>query len=396
MQFKGYKRPDGSVGIRNHVVIIPAVTCANEMAYRLSELVSGTVPLCHMFGCIYGGEDRIRGRKCIVGLGANPNVYAALVVGVGCEAYSTSMIVKEIAKTGKPVKGLVASNYDDLEQLFEEGKLFLEEMVAAAAEQEREDCDVSSLTIALKCGGSGAISLLSNNPAVGKAVDRIVAEGGTAILSETAELIGAESMLSARAISEKVACDLRECVGKLQREIERHGIDILGSEPTSGNIISGLTTIEEKSLGSVAKGGTSPLMGVLDYADKPDGKGLYFMDSEAAAGPVFAGMIAAGAQIAVYSLAGGIQAKFGSMPSFASGIVTLPTIKVLGSSENERQKPYFDAYCGDVLTGKMSLDEAGDQVLHAILNAASGEKTYTEAHAHYNETIRFYTNGLVM
>lgn len=396
MYFNGYQRADGTVGIRNYVVIIPAVTCANEIAYQLSEMIPGTIPLCHMFGCIYGGDDRTRGRKGIVGLGTNPNVYAALVVGVGCEAYSAPVVAKEIAKTGKKVECLVSAQFNDLDELFAKGKIFLRQMLSEAAKQERVSCSVSSLSVGMKCGGSGSISLLSNNPAVGRAADMIVAEGGTVLISETAELIGAESMLAARAANAEVAQALRNCVGKLENEIYRHGIDILGSEPTSGNIISGLTTIEEKSLGSIAKGGSTTLMGVLDYADRPDGKGLYFMDSEAAAGPLFAGYLAAGTQLAVYSLAGGIQARFRGMPSCASGIKTLPTIKVLGSNEDENQKRFFDVYCGDILTGEASLDEAGQRVFDSIIRTASGELSYTEKHSHYNETIRFYLNGLVM
>lgn len=392
----GYPRADGTAGIRNYTVVVPAVTCANDMAFQLAQSVEGCIALCHSYGCIAVGEDRVRGRRGIVGLGINPNIFAALVVGVGCEAYAAKTIAEQIGQSGTLVKCLVAKDYPDLDDLFAEGRTFLSQAVAQARAQQRTACPLSRLTLGLKCGGSGSVSLLSNNPAVGRAVDLLIGEGGTAILSETAELIGAEKILAQRAASRQVADDVYACVGRLEQEITRHGIDILGSEPTPGNIISGLTTIEEKSLGSVAKGGTTPLQGVLEYGQRPDGHGLYFMDSEAAAGPLFAGMIAAGAQLSVFSLAGGMQARFRGMPSCAAGIPTLPVIKVLGSNEDADQRNFYDAYTGDILTGVCSIEQAGERIFETILAVASGEATYTEQHSRYQETIRFYMNGLVM
>jgi altronate dehydratase large subunit len=269
-------------------------------------------------------------------------------------------------------------------------------MVTKASEVEREKCDMADLTVGIKCGGSGSVSAIASNPATGQAADLLVEEGGRVIFSETAEVIGAEHVLAERAVSEKVRKKLLKSVDRMKRKIADYGVDILGSEPTKGNIAGGLTTIEEKSLGAIIKGGNSPLVGVLEYAERPSSPGLYFMDGTTQASQLFMGMFAAGAQIQVFSFGGGLPARFRGLPSYPCGIPVFPVIKVLGNPEDIEEKEYFDIYAGDIISGRMSVKEAGKSIFNEFVSVASGKMTITEDRTGYRELLQIYADGLLM
>ena len=235
MKFQGYMRPSRKVGIRNCVIVLPAIQCANELAHKMAEGVDGVIPLLHNFSCGFTGLDKERSRRSVIGLGANPNVFAALVVGLGCEPISAQYLAEQINCLGGNAAYVSISENKTYEQVLNEGIEILRDFVKRADEQKRVPCEVSALTIGVRCGGSGAISAISSNAAVGAAVDHFIDEGATAIFSETAELIGAEEVVAKRARSEAVAGKLHGCIQEMSDKIKRYGVDIIGSEHSYGN-----------------------------------------------------------------------------------------------------------------------------------------------------------------
>ncbi|HOE84415.1 MAG TPA: UxaA family hydrolase [Sphaerochaeta sp.] len=394
--FMGYVRSNGDVGVRNHVVVLPTIGCANELAWRISKQVPDSVLLTHNHACIRLGEDAERAKRTLVGIGRNPNVHSVLVVGLGCEPIQAEQLAAWIATTGKEVVAVSVETNGSYDAVVEEGVARLTEMVSHAAGEKRVPCDVSKLTIGIKCGGSGTISAVSSNPSVGYAADRLVDAGGTVLFTETAELIGAQDVLAQRACCEEVKVRLLGKVDALLAKVKQNGVDILGSEPTQGNILSGLTTIEEKSLGAISKSGTSVLRGVLDYAQPPSEPGLFFVDGTTQASQLFVGMFASGAQIQIFSYGGGFPARFRYLPSYPPGMKPLPVIKVLGSSDDVSEKEHFDIYAGDIVTGTESVESVGNRIYSLILDIASGTETYTDVHSEYHEMIQLYADGLLM
>ncbi len=398
MTFMGYRRPDGSVGVRNHVVALPTANCVDDAVFEMCARVPGTIPLCHNLACTHFIGDKEKARRAMVGILKNPNVYAALIVGIGnCDPYMPAELAAAVASTGKPVFTLEFKDYEDTDELLERGTKFLRDRFAEAEVMEREPCDVGSLTIASKCAGSGTLSVLSNNAVVGKASDILVSYGGKAIFSETAELLGVDKIVAARAVAPEIGKKLVSFVDRLKDEIARSGVDIIGSEPAPGNIVRGLSTIEEKALGSIAKSGTTPIVGALEYAEPADnGPGVYFMDADAVGQAVYSGAMAAGAQIAIFSNTGGIPARMRTLEAGVTGMPGLPIIKILGSNDDPRTAKYFDIYVGEIIDGTMSIDEGGEKMFETILRIASGEKTYAETNFRYYTPVDFYRNGLLL
>ncbi len=396
MEFMGYKRKDGSVGVRNNVIVLPTIGCANEVAYQIAKSAPGSIPMLHNHACIRLGEDSERARRTLVGMGCNPNVHSVLVVGLGCEPIKAAELAGLILESKKPVKYVSLDECGKYEKLVEKGVADLKSLISEAAKEQRVACDLFNLTLGIKCGGSGTVSAIASNPSVGYAADLIVKNGGKVIFTETAELIGADHILAKRACNEKVKNELLAVVQDMKDEIKYYGVDILGSEPTQGNIKSGLTTIEEKSLGAIIKSGTSPLTGVIGYAEKPEAPGLYFMDGTTQASQLMLGMVAAGAQIHMFTFGGGLPARFRGLPSYPPGIKILPVVKVLGSSDDEDEKDYFDIYAGEILKGNESINDVGGRLFNFLIDVASGKETYTEGRNEYSEMLQIYANGLLM
>jgi altronate dehydratase large subunit len=396
MKFLGYKRQDGSVGVRNKVIVLPTIGCANEIAHRIAQSVPAAIPILHNHACIRLGKDAERAKNTLIGIGRNPNVHSVLVVGLGCEPIKPKELADYIAQGQKPVRYVSLEECGKYEQLIASGVEILSQLLVRAASEQRVASDISHLTIGIKCGGSGTISAIASNPSVGRAADLIIQHGGTVIFTETAELIGADHALAKRAQDERVKQKLLKAVQDMKDRIKYYGVDILGSEPTPGNIKSGLTTIEEKSLGAVIKSGTSPLMGMLEYAQKPEAPGLYFMDGTTQASQLMLGMVAAGAQIHMFSFGGGLPARFRGLPSYPPGVPILPVVKVLGSCDDADEKEHFDIYAGDILQGTESIQEVGDRLFHFMIQVASGQETYTETQNDYHEMLQVYADGLLM
>jgi len=397
MEFQGYRRPDGSVGIRNVVALIPAGRCANEMACRIAdEAGNGVHPLMHNQPCVHVGPDNAAAQKILTGLGQNPNVAAAIVLGIGCDSISAVDLAADIATTGKPVEVLTIEREGDYDTVVSKGIRFAKQMKADASIMKREAFGLSDIRLAVKCGGSDTTSALGCNPVAGWAVDQIVDAGGAAVFSETAELIGAEHILARRGATPEISQKVLDAVARMDKRIFDAGVDILGSEPTPGNIKGGLTSIEEKSLGAIAKSGTRPLADVILWGDRLPASGLYFMDGSANTPQMALGLAAAGAQLMTFGFGGGLPSRFRGMPASALGhLPILPVIKIVSSPQVKSELDYFDVYAGTIIEGLETVPGVGKKLLETILATASGKPSKVEMAPRYREVMEMWRVGPV-
>ena len=366
---QAYRRPDGSVGIRNKVLILPTVVCSAETARMISYQVQGTVALQNHVGCGQIGKDAKMTIDTLVGLGKNPNVFAVLVVGLGCETARPKEVARAIAESGKPVECVVIQEHGGTINAVSAGVRIAMDFVRRAGMEKKVSCDVSDLVVAVECGASDPTSGIAANPSVGSASDRVVAHGGTVILSETTELIGAEHILAARSVTPCVGQELVEICRRMEQRALDMGTSLRGGNPAPGNIEGGLTTLEEKSLGCVHKAGTTPLREVLPYSAKPTKKGLVMMDTPGYDIDSVTGMVAGGAQICVFTTGLGTPV----------GNPIVPVIKVTGNPATfTKMKDNIDINAGVILEEGVSIDEMGGVIFDEILAAAEGKQTKSE------------------
>lgn len=371
--FLGYKRADGTVGVRNHVLILSSVVCASHVAKRISEEVQGTVALVHEHGCAQNGEDKEQTKRVLVGLGKNPNVFAVLVVGLGCETISSEEIAEEISKSKKPIETLIIQDNGGTLESISKGAKIAREMVDYASRLKREEFGLDSLILATQCGGSDAGSGISANPASGYACDLIVKAGGTVILAETTEMIGAEHLLAERAVDKETAERILWFVKRVEDRAKSIGVDIRLANPAPGNIAGGITTLEEKSLGAIAKAGTMPIVEAIEYGYQPTKKGLVIMDSPGQDTASVAGELSAGAQIVTFTTGRGSP----------TGSPIAPVIKIATNSLlYSRMFDNMDINAGTIIDGTESLEEVGDRIFEEILDVASGKLTKSEILGH--------------
>ncbi|MCF6092420.1 UxaA family hydrolase [Microaerobacter geothermalis] len=368
-KFWGYRRPDGRVGVRNHVLILPTITCAVQVAKQITELVQGTVTFIHQHGCAQVGADYDQTFRTYVGMGANPNVYGVIVLGLGCETHQARIIAGELAKTGKPVEVVSIQDEGGTLMAIAEGAKIAAKMVRDASAQFREPYDFSELIVGTECGGSDACSGLSANPAVGVVSDMIVDQGGTAILAETTELIGAEHLLANRAVSDKVRKRVYEVIEAMENRAFMMGVDIRTGNPSPGNMKGGLSSLEEKSLGAANKAGTRPLQQVIDYAQVPTEKGLVWMDTPGHDIEQLTGMVAGGAQIVLFTSGRGTP----------TGSPIAPVIKIATNTPIfEKMEDNMDLNAGTIIDGTESIESVGQRIFEEIGLVASGKLTKAE------------------
>lgn len=373
MKFLGYRRSNSKVGVRNHVLIFPTVVCASEVVRMIGNEVPGAVYAIHGCGCGHVGEDKEQVVRTMVGFTGHPNVAGVLLVGLGCEVITPETIAGELVKGGQRVETVSIQRAGGTTQCVEEGKRLAGKLLAEAADAKRESIDVSELTLGLECGGSDALSGLTANPALGIASDLLIAEGGSAIFSETTEMLGTEQVLARRAANAEVEKRIYEIIAAADTKAKSMGVDIRGSQPTPGNIAGGLTSIEEKSLGCIRKGGSTTIMEVVKYAEQPAKKGLIIMDGTALDVMNDTGLIASGAQVIVFTTGRGTPV----------GTPIVPVIKVSSNSINyNNMKDNMDINAGVIVDGWGTLRSVGEQIFNEIIEVASGKLTKAEILGH--------------
>ncbi|WP_338741115.1 UxaA family hydrolase [Haloplanus salilacus] len=369
-EFEGYRRPDGAVGVRNHVAVIPISVTASGLAKRVAnDAGDGVRATPHGMGARQPAPAREQTRRVLSGVGRNPNVGAALVVALGTEEIDTDAIADDVAATGKPVETLSIREVGGTAAAVEAGIERARGLRAEADGARRESADASELIFAVECGGSDATSGIAANPAVGDACDRLVAAGGTVSFSETPEFIGAEHVLAERCVDQTTRDRLLDRVAAREDMAREMGVDLRGAQPTPGNKEGGLTTIEEKSLGAIVKGGTTPIRGLVDYAESlPTGGGLVLMDTPGFDVESVVGKVAGGAQVVAFTTGRGST----------TGNPIAPVIKVTGNPNTwDRMANNIDVNASTVMDGE-SLPSIGERIYRTILDTADGRRTEAE------------------
>lgn len=371
---KGYIRENGAVGIRNHVLILPLDDLSNSAAIGVSKLIRGTTVIPHPYGRLQFGRDLDLFFHILAGTGANPNVAGVIIIGI--EENWANKVADEIAKTGKPVEVFPIEGYGDLRTIERASRKALE-MVQDASEKQRTEVDISSIVMSIKCGESDTTSGLASNPAVGVVVDRMVDQGATVMFGETSELTGAEDI-----VADKMATpELREKFMKIYKKyvdiIEREGVDLLGSQPTQGNIKGGLSTIEEKALGNIQKLGHRKVNCVLDYLDplnkSKDGGTLCFVNTSSAGAEA----------VTLFAAKGSVIHLFTTGQGNVVGHPIIPVIKITANPKTASQmSEHIDVDVSDLLDLKISLEEAGERIYQYMLRVMNGRLTRAEVLQH--------------
>ena len=372
----GYRRPDGQVGIRNHVVILPVDDISNAAAEAVAKVVTGTLALPHGFGRLQFGEDLELTFRTLIGTGRNPNVAAVVVIGI--EPNWTNRVVEGIASTGKPVAGFWIEGKGDLQTIADASRV-AQQFVQDATEIQRTPVERGEIVMSIKCGESDTTTGLGSCPTVSQAVDRWVAAGGSVIFGETSELTGGEHLIAERCIDDACRIAFQKTYDDCIAVIEATGANLLGSQPTQGNISGGLTTIEEKALGNIAKTGTVPVVGVLKPAEllPKEPKGLYFMDTSSAAAECVTLMAAAGAVVHLF-------------PTGQGNVIGNPIEPVIKVTANPKTVATMSEHVDVDVTGLLrfdySLTEAGDKLMSVIDRTINGRFTAAEALGHREYT----------
>ena len=366
----GYRRDNGRVGIRNHVLIMSVDDISNAAVTGVANLIRGTMALPHPYGRLQFGKDLHLTFNTLIGYGRNPNVAAVIVIGI--EPKWTNYIVDKIAETGKPVAGFSIERSGDLETI-RKAAWKAKEFVHYASELPRVPVEWKDILVSTKCGESDTTSGLASNPTVGRVFDRLSENGNTLIFGETTEVTGAEDKIMEQCVTPEVAAQFKAAFDDYQALVESQGVSLLGSQPTEGNIRGGLSTIEEKALGNIEKMGKCPVVGYLDPAEEPKIPGLHFMDSSSAAAEMVTLCCAAGAALHLFTTGHG-------------NILGNPVLPVLKMSANpltvETMSEHIDVDLTGLLRFEYNLDGAADRTMELMAHTINGRLTSAETLRH--------------
>ena len=370
--FWGYRRENGRVGVRNHVIILPVDDLSNAAAQAVENNIKGTLALPHPYGRLQFGADLELHFRTLIGAGSNPNVAAVVVIGI--EEGWTKRVVEGIARTGKPVTGFGIELHGDHDTIMRASKV-AKEYLQWASELRREERPLKDLWVSTKCGESDTTSGCGANPTVGNAFDKLEPHGVTMAFGETTELTGGEHLVAERCATPEVRDQFMQMFNRYQDIINRHKTsDLSDSQPTKGNIAGGLTTIEEKALGNIQKiGRKCKVVGVLDKAETPTKPGLWFMDSSSAA-----------AEMVTLCAAAGYTVHF--FPTGQGNVIGNPILPVIKLCANPRtvrtMSEHIDVDVSGLLRREMSPDDAGDKLIECMFRTANGRLTAAEALGH--------------
>lgn len=368
--FMGYRRENGAAGCRNHVLILPVDDLSNAAVEAVANVVQGTLPLPHPYGRLQFGPDLELHFRTLIGAGANPNVAAVVVIGI--EPNWTKRIADGIAESGKPVASFSIEGNGDLKTI-ERASRAAKTLVHHATELSREEIPLTDLLISTKCGESDTTSGLGSNPTIGRFAERFVESGGTFFFGETSELTGGEHLVAERIVDPGQRDKFQRLFDEHQKCILDQEANLLGSQPTEGNIAGGLTTIEEKALGNIQKIGRAKIDGVLEMGEAPTSRGLHFMDTSSAAAECVTLFAAGGAGLHLFTTGQG-------------NIIGNPIVPVLKLTANphtaETMSEHIDLDVSGVLTRDMTLDDAADATTGIVAQTASGRWASAEVLGH--------------
>ena len=372
-----YDRGDGRYGIRNHVLVLSTVTCANHVVNRIAS-ATGTIPITHTNGCLQIGEDLELTNRTISGCARNPNVGAVLLVGLGCEQTP----IKELASsvTGKPCSHLIIQDVGGTRIAIKIGAEIVDEMKAVISKDYRTPVPISVLRVGLKCGGSDYTTAIASNPAVGIAADLLVDAGAGVFLTETTGFPGSEHILARRAVNEDVGRSIYRIVDKYRDEIKTHfDKDFSDGNPSPGNMQGGITTLVEKSIGTIKKAGSRPIQGVLEFAeDVTDKTGAWVMDTPGHDVFSVSGPAAGGTHLNLFTTGRGSPL----------GNAINPVIKICGNPDTYmKMQENMDINAGSIMTGEKTLERVGAEIFQMVIDVAGGKRTKAEELEHWEFAI---------
>lgn len=370
MEFWGYERPDGKIGIRNKILILPCSMCASDVTRIIANRVENAVSFNNQVGCSQVPSDAKYAMDMMIGYACNPNIYGTIVVGLGCETCQAEDVAAMIAKkTKKPMEMLVIQKEGGTLKTIEKAVRYAKQMAQDASMLQKQKYPISELIIGTECGGSDPTSGLVANPVIGAMSDLLVKYGATSVLSETTEFIGAEHILAARGATKEVQQRILDIVARYERHFKINGENVRDGNPTPGNKAGGLTTLEEKSLGCIHKGGHSIINAVFDYGEIIDKKGLVIMDTPGNDSSSLAGMAAGGCQISVFSTGRGTP----------TGNPIMPVIKLTGNRDTYKMmSDDIDLDVSSAIFENKPITELGEELLELVMKTANGRLTKAE------------------
>jgi altronate dehydratase large subunit len=366
MEFQGFKRQDGSYGVRNHVLVLSSVSCANGVVDALGRAFPEVITLQHAYGCGYGPEDFSTSFRVLTGIINNPNVGAVLAIGLGCELLKAEYLMQSVQ--GKPAESIVIQQMGS-KAATEKGMEVVGKMLQHIKSQKRESAPVSSLIVGLKCGGSDAFSGVTANPSVGAAAELLVIEGGTAVMGEVTEMIGTAHILRRRCPDQQLGEEVAKLIIDHEKHVRQSLGELAGLVIAPGNIDGGLSSIVEKSLGCIAKGGSLPIQELVEYGNKPSRKGLVIMNSPGYDIDCMAGMASGGAQIIIFTTGRGTPAGFPAVPVIKVSSNTTTFTNMTGD---------IDINAGTILGESKTIAEVGRDIYDLVLRVSGGQPTCAE------------------
>lgn len=371
MQFMGYKRSEGRAGIRNHVLILPTCACGSESSRIVASQVRGAVNIVFNTGCSDVAANTAMSQKILTGFACNPNVYGVVIIGLGCETVPHKALREKIeAMTKKPVVSFGIQEEGGTLKTIEKATRAARKLAAEAGLQQKEPCDISELLLGIECGGSDATSGIASNPAVGNLSDRLVDLGASTIMSESIEWIGGEHVLARRAATPEIHNQIIKICEDYEKHLLAAGQDCRAGQPTPGNKDGGLSTIDEKSLGCIFKGGTRPIVEVLEQAERPTKQGAIVMDTAGYDISSVTSMVAAGCNAVIFTTGRGTP----------TGNAIVPVLKVTANEHTYQwMEDNMDVDLSAIIRGEMTIPESGEMLLGEMEKILNGRLTKAEA-----------------